>query len=291
MPRMPYLTLGTIGIACAFFPGTSWAQQSSAPIGQSDASSRPNGVPHLAGESANALLIALAPAVQSELKLTEAQKAKVQRLAKSAAQRTRRAADGADPYGPVDVQADPRTQVDQALGRILDRRQRERLHQIVIQAEGPQAITRPEVTDKLNLDPDQIAAIQTLMSQWRQSQAQVVEMSRVNGALAAEPNPDDFARLRLASARMRKRAAEQLNQILNRRQKTILDRILGPAFDLGKLNGEGAAPGSSASPDAPDSAKAEDRDTAKAKADEPAKGKQETPKKRRGRKSTPKNPS
>lgn len=289
MRQAPHFWHRSSAAAVLFLPAVLFAQQAGLPNAARDPLSSPNGVPHLAGESANALLIALAPAVQTELKLNDAQKSKIQRLAKSAAQQSQGLAVGAEP----NVAGDPRAETDRALARILDRRQVARLRQIVLQAEGPGAITRPEVADKLNFDPEQVATIQTLMTQWQQSQNQVLEMTRANGALAAEPNPDEYAKLRLASSRLRKRAAEQINQILDRRQKATLDRILGPAFDLGKLNGQ---PGDSAKPGATADSNTKDQPATKAKTDETpnaksdtAKSKSDTPKKRRGRRSTTKN--
>lgn len=288
----PHLRLKACALATLLLPAVVSAQQASAPKVAQDPLSSPNGVPHLAGESANALLIALAPAVQTELKLNDAQKSKIQRLAKSAAQQSQGLAAGADP----NVAGDPRAETDRALARILDRRQAARLRQIMLQAEGPGAITRPEVAEKLNFDPVQVATIQTLMTQWQQSQNQVLEMTRANGALAAEPNPDEFAKLRLASSRLRKRAAEQINQILDRRQKATLDRILGPAFDLGKLNGQPGNSADSTKPGATADSNTKDQPATKAKPDETpnaksdnAKSKSDTPKKRRGRRSTTKN--
>lgn len=292
MREAPHFWL-TLGAAAVLFSSVVVsAQQAGVPDAPRDPLSSPNGVPHLAGESANALLLALAPAVQTELKLNDAQKAKIERLAKSAAQQSQGLAAGAE----ANVGGDPRGETERALTRILDRRQVARLRQIALQAEGPLAITRPEVLEKLNLDPEQMATIQTLMTQWQQSQNQVLAMTRANGALAAEPNPDEYAKLRLVSSRLRKRAAEQINQILDRRQKATLDRILGPAFDLGKLNGQPANSADPSKPSATADSNTKDQPATKAKPDEPpnaksdtAKSKADTPKKRRGRRPTTKN--
>lgn len=288
MPHNASFLLRAAALATALLPSGLRAQQTPVAGRERDPLSSPNGVPHMAGEPANALLIAQAPAVQSELKLTDAQKARIQRLGKAAAQQSEAAPARPELYGEGEPQGNGPADNERALARILDQRQRARMHQIVLQAEGPLAIIRPAVADKLNLDPDQIAAIQTLMAQWQQSQNQVLQATRANGALAAEPNPDEYAKLRLASSRLRKRAAEQINQILNRRQKAILDRMLGPAFDLGKLNGAPAATADPSKPDAGALDNSKDEATAKEKGSDNPKTKANTPKKRRGRRSTSK---
>src|SRR5262245_56316968 len=104
MFRTPCLVLLAVGLTLTLVPQVNQAQQTRVRDDQRDPLSSPNGVPHLAGERANALLIVAAPAVQSELKLTEAQVAKVRALAKSATSRTRGREDGPDPSGLGEAQ-------------------------------------------------------------------------------------------------------------------------------------------------------------------------------------------
>jgi hypothetical protein len=52
--------------------------------------------------------------------------------------------------------------------RVLDRGQRTRLDQIQLQAKGPLAITRSEVRKRLNMAPEQVEAIVSVVDEGRQ---------------------------------------------------------------------------------------------------------------------------
>jgi hypothetical protein len=251
--------LRVIGLAIALGSWTSPAPgqsqgQGQAPQGPEEPATAgsPNGpgpgagsaVPRFGPQAADPLLILQAPAVQRELKLTEEQKTKVTKLARSAGQRSRGRAQGTFLDGEADLQGLPaagaggnRRQIDRELTRILDRGQRERLHQIAMQAEGPLAVARPEVARRLNLTPEQAAGVQATLTQWSQAQREVLLMGRANGAFGDPPNPDAYAQVRLASTRLRRHAAQQIGQLLERRQQLLLEKALGAPFDLGKLNG------------------------------------------------------
>jgi Spy/CpxP family protein refolding chaperone len=59
---------------------------------------------------------------------------------------------------------------EQTLARILERGQSTRLRQIQLQMEGINALLRPDMIEKLNLDDEQVAHIRELLGQSRQSQ-------------------------------------------------------------------------------------------------------------------------
>ncbi len=59
---------------------------------------------------------------------------------------------------------------EQTLARILDRGQATRLRQIKLQMDGVNALTRPDMIEKLNLDEDQVVQIRELLGQSRQAQ-------------------------------------------------------------------------------------------------------------------------
>src|SRR5437764_302090 len=63
-------------------------------------------------------------------------------------------------------------EVQKALGRILDRRQRARLAQIALQREGLWAILRPEIAAQLDLRPEQSELIRMILEQLRAAEAQ-----------------------------------------------------------------------------------------------------------------------
>jgi hypothetical protein len=277
-----------IGLAVAL---TLWASAAlaQAPDGGRSPLADADGMMGPGGDNANPLTIALAPAVQSELKLTEAQKTKVYAVAKQVGQRTRETFRGlllggnANPQALLMARANMRREIDQSLARVLDKKQRERLNQIVMRAEGPMAVARPEVADKLNLTPDQVTEVQAVMVQWQQSQRAMLMQARAGGALGADVDNDAYAQMRLASSRLRRDAGQQIGQILDRKQKFLFDKMLGAPFDLGKLNGDGKG-----GPDTPaDATKAADtKDKANAKdsgEDSPKKKADTTGKRRKGR--------
>ncbi|MGO9469075.1 MAG: hypothetical protein ACLQVF_33530 [Isosphaeraceae bacterium] len=65
-----------------------------------------------------------------------------------------------------------RQSTEQALARILSRGQLNRLRQIQLQLEGPSALVRDEIAEKLNLDEFQVEQIRELMGERRQAQRQ-----------------------------------------------------------------------------------------------------------------------
>jgi len=65
-----------------------------------------------------------------------------------------------------------RQSTEQALAKILSRGQMNRLRQIQFQLEGPSALVRDEIAEKLNLDEVQVEQIRELMNERRQAQRQ-----------------------------------------------------------------------------------------------------------------------
>jgi len=63
-----------------------------------------------------------------------------------------------------------RQSTEQALARILSRGQMNRLRQIQLQLEGPSALVRDELAEKLNIDEAQVELIRELMNERRQAQ-------------------------------------------------------------------------------------------------------------------------
>jgi hypothetical protein len=96
----------------------------------------------------------------------------------------RRNRGGFGPGGQVDPAAAQRRQAmflamnelrqstELTLAKILSRGQMNRLRQIQLQLEGPSALVRPEIAEKLNLDELQVGQIRELMNERRQAQRQ-----------------------------------------------------------------------------------------------------------------------
>ena len=60
--------------------------------------------------------------------------------------------------------------IEKALASILDRGQYGRLKQVQLQVEGINALMRPDMIEKLNLDEFQVEQIRELLDQSRQAQ-------------------------------------------------------------------------------------------------------------------------
>jgi hypothetical protein len=151
------------------------------------------------------------PGVQAELKLTAQQK---ERLARG-----------------------------EPAAKVLDSGQQARLHQILLQGEGPAALTRPDVARALRLDDEQIEQIQGVLDELLGSHRQLRD------ALKAAPpgfdgdDPEQVARrkeqeksrLRAGTTDLRDRTTQRIDAILTRRQREAVDRLFGPRFDFTKV--------------------------------------------------------
>jgi hypothetical protein len=126
--------------------------------------------------------------------------------------------------------------------RVLDSKQRSRLSQLELQAEGITALTRPDVVRALRLDPEQVEQIQSHL------EVLADESKRLRDALkAAPPEPGDGAldeaaakeqskaRMRNGSAELRGDVSRRIGAVLTRRQNDQFRRLLGEPFDFSKL--------------------------------------------------------
>lgn len=171
----------------------------------------PEGRPLFDGSAGLAGTLLREPAVQLELKLTNAQK---------------------------DQLANER-----APEKVLNARQRNRLEQIAIQGEGLAAIARPEVIRALNLDEDQLVQIQERLGGLVGENRQLREALKGQeiDPIGGDPEQDaarkaqEKARRRSGTTDLNNRALRQLKSILTRRQREIYARLEGEPFDFSKL--------------------------------------------------------
>lgn len=165
---------------------------------------------------------------------------------------------------------------DQAVLAQLTPAQRRRLVQISLQYEGVRALARPEIAESAGLAEDQVAEIRALVSARREElvtqsvrgqtdpgafgftakMKRVIEKSRNNEPLGEQ----DRRVLSEFSNRSRLRAEEldrfersidaRIGQVLTRSQRQRFARMLGPDFDLRKLD-PGSRPRTESGPRAP----------------------------------------
>jgi hypothetical protein len=186
--------------------------------------------------------ILLAPAVQKELKLTDAQKNEVYKLSRTAGQKFRDftqammlSRGNGNPQATMAAGHKLRQEIDAEVAKILDAKQNERLKQIALQAEGPLAVARPEIASKLNLNQAQKQAVQEVMLELQQSQAQMFMQVRQSAMLNGRPDPSQFAQMRQMTANLREEAVQHIGQVLDKKQKSNFNKMLGEPFDITKL--------------------------------------------------------
>ncbi|WP_406698176.1 hypothetical protein V5E97_04910 [Singulisphaera sp. Ch08] len=191
--------------------------------------------------------ILMAPAVQRELKLTDAQKHKIFSLSVSAAQKQRDqfqslflggggdGEGGLNPQGMLATRDGMRRENDQAIGRILEDKQKERFNQIVLRTEGPLAVARPDIAAKLGLKDTQRQYVQSIMTQMQQNQFLLFARMR-QGAAQGQVGPGQVAQLREMMEKLRDGAVQQLSKVIDAKQKAAFNKMLGEPFDLAKLD-------------------------------------------------------
>jgi hypothetical protein len=200
--------------------------------------------------------------VQKELKLTQAQKA---RIAQAQAE--------FDKHGPVRNQehqqkrqaaaqagaseqelhlldasytAESLTLLDGLLMKPLDKSQRVRLGQLRIQVEGPMALLRPEVQERLNLDPAQVALIRGVITTGRE---ELIAVSALPDKLAEQGSsfrsPEqvrelnkskdyqaEVAKSKQAALKSRASTMQKIRKLLTKGQRARYESLAGPPFDV-----------------------------------------------------------
>ena len=173
------------------------------------------------------------PAIREELKLTDEQKAALDR--------------------------------DEPATKILKPIQRARLAQIALQSEGPAAFTRPEIIRSLKLDDEQVERIGEILNglgdarrQLRDARKEADEARKAAG----EPDPDPVVektrkeqekeKMRTAADQLGRGVMPRIAAVLSRAQREAFRKQLGEPFDFAKLRGPG---GQAVAKDAPPSPK------------------------------------
>jgi len=245
------------------------------------------------GNANNPVMILLAPSVQKELKLTDDQKTKIYSMARTASQKGREmmrsmasSGGGVNPQMMMQAGMQIRQETEQSIAKILDTKQKERLDQIVLRVEGPIAVARPEIAEKLRLNSTQNEKIQGIVMEMRQGLSMAIGQGTATGRI----NRKQASTL---TAQYRKAAVQQIAKVLESRQEAAFNKMLGEPFDVTKLESEtsGASLNTPAAAAAdPASSKPGDSHVAKvAPAEGTAKKTKEAPRKK-GRPRTGSNP-
>jgi hypothetical protein len=192
----------------------------------------------VATSNGSLMVLIMAPSVQAELELTEAQKIRAEDFARDASEKTRELSQamrqpGVSAQALMAASASLRDENEQALGQILDSGQKRRFDEISLQVEGPLAIARPEVARKLNLTSAQSQRVQTVMSQFQQAQRQLMfAMRSGEGEAAGRLTTGSLAQGEQRATQLRVTAAQQMGRVLNAQQKEAFNKLLGKPFEI-----------------------------------------------------------
>jgi hypothetical protein len=181
--------------------------------------------------------------VQTELKVTDDQKSKIEALRPAGRSGGAPGTGGAPgngggqpgQAGPRGGAPDPaamearRAEEKKAITEILSADQLTRLEELLIQREGNQAILRKEVQEKLGLSDDQKSQIKTIQGKYNDANRELREKSQ-SGEL-------DRAALREAMTTNRKVLVDELGKVLSAEQTSKLTALGGKqfTFDEGSL--------------------------------------------------------
>jgi hypothetical protein len=224
-------------------------------------------------------VLILLPSVQDELELSKAQRERIATLDRESRETSDRLMQEYRANLPPPDQVDPQTgqtmqqqmmsaresirnQSETATIKVLQPRQRVRLDQVQLQAEGPIAFTRPEVLERLNLSPDRIETIQEIVARGREQMwaTSAVPLGVQPGD--GPPTPDrsralfeseqfkaEAAKSRGATLKARDATMQAIARVLTKGQRATYRKMLGEPFDLAKLQGEGTASATETKPE------------------------------------------
>jgi hypothetical protein len=117
----------------------------------------------------------------------------------------------------------------------LDRKASERLNEIRIRSEGPMAFTRPEIQRQIGLKPDQVDAIAKIVDDGREEMIRTTpDRGELTGA-DAQAQPDLLEKARHPARQLRASLIKKIAAILDEKQDTIYQQMLGNPFDLATL--------------------------------------------------------
>ena len=247
MSRKPFVVLA---VAAAFWFGTVGAGQQApdSPKPTARLFHGPELVPMAPAAISKVMLVTL-EAVQGEIKLTDAQKKQQNKILANGRGRIQKARQTAKSVQPFQSSRDAiwreiETAVDQSLGAS----QRDRLHQIQLQAQGPRAFERPDVQKQLEMSRDQVDRVTKIVNDGLneiESASQVPIDLKSKGTEATLEEVEEYVKSpALLAARdasrqrlkdVRASVQKQIADVLNNQQNAAYKTMLGPPFDVAKL--------------------------------------------------------
>jgi hypothetical protein len=206
------------------------------------------------------------PEVQEELKMTEAQKKKFVELDAKAIRDGRRITDDfSKKVKELEPEADPETrsalresektartarlaESEAALRKVLDRGQFARLEQIRYQAEGTQVFTRPEVQERLFLEPEQVRQILLIAQEGDHelhqaslvptevmpADPQSLTTAQRRKKLESKEYQGEVKTFRKTAVTLRGQTMKKIAKVLSSGQRARFEKLVGEHFDFSK---------------------------------------------------------
>jgi hypothetical protein len=210
-------------------------------------------------------VVFLRPEVQKELKVTDSQKSRFAELQKEQSRalalideeyeaKKKALPDSTDRLAVQTLRRE-RTRLtdsvladqDEIVRKVLDRRQFARLNEIRLQTEGPAAFNRPEVQEQLNLGPEQVELIGSIVRDGRKMLVALRAPSDVlpdprplnptqrKAAREAKAYKDAVKAARERAIAIRGSTMQSIARVLTKGQRAQYEKMVGAPFDFRQL--------------------------------------------------------
>jgi len=171
--------------------------------------------------------------VQSDLALTDDQKASVQKLL-DAAQEARSSLQGLQGEERTAKMQELRKGQDEKVAGILNDKQKARLKEIGLQQRGPSALTDKEVAEALKLTDDQVNKLKEIADAMQKDMQEAFQSAGQGG---------DRTAVREKATKIRKDSTDKMLAVLSDEQKASYEKMLGAKIDLPQGAGFGGGGG------------------------------------------------
>jgi Spy/CpxP family protein refolding chaperone len=176
----------------------------------------------MGGAGGSALFLLRNETVQNDLKLTDDEKASIQKL-QDAARDNRTALQGLSGEERTAKMAEITKEQDSKIAGILDDKQKARLKEIRLQQRGPQGLTDKELAEALKLTDDQVNKIKEIVDAMQKE---------IQDAFQSAGQGGDRTAMREKMTKLRKDTGDKILAVLTPDQKTSYDKMLGTKIDL-----------------------------------------------------------
>jgi len=238
--------LMVVGSFCLALFSTTWAEEKAAGPGRRGPEGRGFGGPTMGGMGGmNKLMLLGAEKVQTELKITDEQKTKIQELQRAQGEKMRELFAG---RGTRDMSQEERAkrmeelqkkrteltaEADKAIAGILNADQGTRLQEIWVQQRGVEAFKDAAVAKDLKLTTDQVQKIDAVIASGQAEERKLLEEMRGQGGQGNQPrDPSAFQAVREKRQKIQKDTQAKALEVLTADQKAVYTKLQGKTFEV-----------------------------------------------------------